>query len=202
MLNNQTRIVQNKISEFSLMWCMQLASHIKEPPYIPFFEVCTYGLVARYFGVAEKRIKNAYTGNRHLFKNNTAMLSGRDIAPVAIEKKNLGKSHGYLMKFPNGITTEIVFSANMVFNGRALLYMALILQNESKVAKDIADMLWKITFDWDEKHSFCRNVKPVNPWFLYFEEPQEVLPEPKKTEANIEAHSGDTVNVNITVQSV
>lgn len=212
MLSNQTIIVYNKVADFSLMWCMQLAAHVKKPPYIPFFEVCTYDLVARYFGVTEKRVKNAYNNARHVFENDCAMLTGRDILPVAIESKNMGRSYGYSMTFPNGVIASVSFGANMVFNGRALLQFAVILQNESKVARTISKMLWEMIFGsptyalYGTKSSFSSStVKRVRPWFLYDEFDKDTSQTEENNDdmqsVNVVIEPGSNAMVNITVKN-
>ena len=92
------------------------------------------------------------------------MTSGKDIAKYAIEQKSLGKHYGYLCLFPNGVMSDVAFSANIVFNSRALLHFAVLLEKESGVAEDIAKMISSGTY---KTYGYLERNKP---WFLMEQE--------------------------------
>jgi len=160
MYQTDEKQIHYEINDASLVFCTQIAENVKATPYIPFFEVYTYGLVARYFGLTEKRILNAYKTNRYRVENDYAILTGKEITPYAKDVKSLGASYGHLCEFPNGVMAEIAYSQNVVFNSRALLHFAVILRDESAVAKKIYDI-------FDAKR--CKNhvyLERKNQWFL------------------------------------
>lgn len=160
MYYSRERSLHENINNASLVFCTRIAQKVKEPPYIPFLEVYTYGLISRFFELSESRIKNAYNSNRYLFEDDCTMISGRDIAMYATDQKNLGKHYGYLCGFPNGIMAEVSYTTNIVFNSRALLHFAVLLEKESDVASDIAKMI--DTGDY-QKHGYLRHNTP---WFF------------------------------------
>lgn len=160
MYMTRERTIHENINNASLVFCMRIEQKIKEPPYIPFLEVYTYGLVARFFELSENRVQNAYTSNRHIFTNDCTLISGKDLALYAINQKPLGKHYGYLCEFPNGVMANVAYSANMVFNSRALLHFAVLFEDESDVASRLTKML-------DSGDYVKSGYLPTNkPWFL------------------------------------
>ncbi len=153
--------ITEAVNNTTLVCCTKIAAQVKQPQYIPFFEVYTYSLLARYFDLTERRIKNAYTPNRKLFEDNCVTMSGKEIAMVARDTKPLGISYGYLCEFPNGVVIQVACTRNMVFNSRALLIFAHLLRAESLTARKINDAL--------NSEDFVKNNKSLprmKPWFL------------------------------------
>lgn len=211
MIKTQENIIRNEIADFSLIWCMQLAEFVKEPPYIPLFEVCTYDLVGKYFGVAGKRIQTIYKAYREVFENDCAIISGRDVMPISI--KNVNTSKGYQMTFANGIETDILYSGNLVFNARAILQFALFLETESNVALRLATILHHLIVQTQEKQRISHRIKPRRAWFLYAEPDKDwdkftgiaqsdfdLPPDNPRFVTTISTPQSDTLNVKITVK--
>ena len=159
-----TLTIKSNLDNSSLLFCTKVAEKVKQPPCIPFFEAYTYELIARYFGLTEKRIYNAYRSNRYMFIDDCAMLTGNKIIKVAKSVKSLGTSYGHLCEFPNGVIAQIAYTQNMIFNSRALLRFAIILKGESEVAAEIFKVL-----DSDKcgNHGYLPRKKP---WFLQLDE--------------------------------
>ena len=57
MYYSRQQSLHRNIDNASLVFCTKIAQKVKEPPYIPFLEVYTYGLVARYFELSESASK-------------------------------------------------------------------------------------------------------------------------------------------------
>lgn len=153
--------ITEAINNTTLVCCTKIAAQVKQPQYIPFFEVYTYSLLARYFDLTERRIRNAYTSNRKLFEDNCVTMSGKEIAMVARDTKPLGISYGYLCEFPNGVVIQVACTRNMVFNSRALLIFAHLLRAESLTAQKINDALNNEDFVENNK-----SLARMKPWFL------------------------------------
>lgn len=180
MYQTNDSAIKREICNSSLIFCTEIAEKVKETPYIPFFEVYTYGLIARYFGLTEKRINNAYKSNKGAFNANCAILTGKEILPYARDSKSLGKSYGHLCEFDNGVVAQIAYSHNMVFNSRALLTFAVILKNESEVAKRIYDILDTYAY------KSCGYLNKPMPWFLTNRHQYDA--EPAKATAKVDNH--------------
>lgn len=175
----QTRedIIRENISNKSLITCARIAELIKEPPYIPYYEAYTYELVARYFGLTEKRVHNAYVSHRYIFENDCTMVTGKQMLNHVRDVKSLGKSYGYLCEYDNGVVAQISYTYNMIFDHRALLNFAVIFKDESEVAKKIFDVLDKNEFN---KYGYLKRKKP---WFY------EIKDEPLHATAKIDDSS-------------
>lgn len=159
-----------KVSELSLIMAMQVAQAVKQPHYIPLYEAMTLQQMAGYFGLTEKRVRNAYK-QRVYFSEESDIVSGKDLADISAEKKDLGRSYGMLLTFVNGLKVNVAFSANILLNARGLLHMAIDLQNESETAKKIADIIHRMAYG-----RFCWSELPqkITPWYrLEIEEQYE-----------------------------
>ncbi len=156
--------IRENISNQSLITCARIAELVKEPPCIPYYEAYTYSLIARYFGLTEKRIHNAYVSHRYIFEDDCAMVSGKQMRNHVRDIKSLGVSYGYLCEFDNGVVVQISYTSNMIFNHRALLNFAIILKDESEVARQIYDILVKNEFN---KMGY---LKRKTPWFSEIKE--------------------------------
>lgn len=139
---------------------------IKDPPVIPYNEGFTFPLLARYYGLTEKRLRNAYNSNRHIFTNDCTQVSGSQMLHYVNDVKNLGVHNGYLCEFTNGVVVQIAYSTNTIFNHRALLNFAVILRNESEIAKQIYDVLHKNEY---RNKGYLNRKKP---WFAEFKDEQ------------------------------
>lgn len=164
------RTIHTNVNNQSLVSCARIAELIKDPPVIPYYEGFTFPLLARYYGLTEKRLRNAYNSNRHIFTNDCTQVSGCQMLHYVNDVKNLGVHNGYLCEFANGVVVQIAYSANMIFNYRALLNFAVILRNESEIAKQIYDVLHK-----NEYHNWGY-LNRKKPWFAEFKEGQEEQP--------------------------
>ncbi len=133
--------IHTNISNQSLVSCARIAELIKTPPVIPHYEAFTFSLLARYFGLTEKRLRNAYNTNRHIFANDSTQVTGSQMLHYVNDVKSLGVHYGYLCEFDNGVVVQVSYTTNMIFNYRALLHFAVILKDDSEVAKKIYDVL-------------------------------------------------------------
>lgn len=156
--------IRANISNQSLITCARIAELVKEPPCIPYYEAYTYSLIARYFELTEKRIHNAYVSHRYIFENDCAMVTGKQMRNHVRDVKSLGVSYGYLCEFDNGVVVQISYTSNMIFNHRALLNFAVILKDESEVAKQIYNILAKNEFN---NKGYLKRKKP---WFSEIKE--------------------------------
>lgn len=152
--------IHDNIKNASLIFCTQIAEKVKQPEYIPFFEVYTFELIGRYFGLTEKRINNAYKSNRGMLTNDCTLLTGPQILPRARNVRSLGKSYGHFCEFPNGVVAQIAYGYNTVLNSRALMHFAVDLRKESTVAEEIYNLLKK------DECECRRELRRMKPWFL------------------------------------
>lgn len=159
-LKQRENTIYANISNASLVYCARIAEKVKMPKYIPFYEVCTYGLLADYFDVPEKRVMNAYKSYHYIIENDSTLLTGKEITQYAIDYRNLGKSYGYMCQFANGVTAQLSYSFNQVFNSRALLYFAVILHEECETAREIYNILYS------EEYKRFKYLDKRKPWFL------------------------------------
>ncbi len=162
--------IHTNVNNQSLVSCARIAELVKDPPVIPYYEGFTFSLLARYYRLTEKRLRNAYGTNRHIFANDCTQISGCQMLHYVNDVKNLGVHNGYLCEFANGVVVQIAYSANMIFNYRALLNFAVILRNESETAKQIYDVLHK------NEYRNCGYLDRKKPWFAEFKEEQEEQP--------------------------
>lgn len=162
--------IHANVNNQSLVTCARIAELVKEPPVIPYYEGFTFPLLARYYELTEKRLRNAYNSNRQFFTNDCTQVSGSQMLHYVNDVKNLGVHNGYLCEFANGVVVQIAYSANMIFNYRALLNFAVVLKSESETAKRIYDILHKNEYrNW----GYLNRKKP---WFAAFKEEQEEQP--------------------------
>lgn len=184
--------IHENISNESLMSCARIAELVKEPPVIPYYEAFTFSLLARYFGLTEKRLRNAYKSNRQFFWNDCTQVTGAKMLHYVKDVKNLGMNYGYLCEFVNGVVVQVSYTTNMLFNYRALLNFAIILKTESDVAKQIYEILHK------NEYHYKGYLNQKNPWFAEIkEEPPMVCPYAAMT-GNHKPHGDrrNTVRVN------
>lgn len=155
--------IHANINNQSLVSCARIAELIKTPPVIPHYEAFTFSLLARYFGLTEKRLRNAYNTNRHIFASDCTQVTGNQMLHYVTDVKSLGVHYGYLCEFDNGVVVQVSYTANMIFNYRALLNFAVVLKNDSDIAKKIYDVLRK-----NDYHSKGYLNKKI-PWFAEIE---------------------------------
>lgn len=194
MVRGYKDFLHKKICEMNLIKAAKIACKVKQLPFIPLYEVLCYEQIAKYFSVPEKRVRNIVSGNRKMFNDDMTTLNGNDIKLVSIEQKDLGCHYGVVFTFPNGIKVNASYNTNTVFNARSLLHFAIILYDESNVAKKITDMLYD-GFYKDTSVIANLNLPRMLPWFKFsenaddFENNNEVLSfssnEPITIEINI-----------------
>lgn len=177
MFKSQKYTLHGKISNWNLMWAMRVIAYIKQPPYIPFYEQMTFQQISEYFKVPETRVRNAYKSNQGYFQDDMCVLSGKELAESAVKVQSLGRHYGNILTFANGVMIQAAHSANTLFNARALLHFAVLLCEESELAKEIADKLWAGCQDTSVL-SYCR-VPHLKPWF-------KITPEDETHEEPIE----------------
>ena len=190
MVNGQKDFLHGKICGFNLIYAIRIAAKVKSPPYIPMYEVFTYQQIADYFKVTEKRVRNVVSSHRHWFDNDYTTLSGKDIEMVAAEKQDFGCHYGVMFVFRNGVKINASHGANTVFNSRAILHFALYLYDESRVAKDISDILYEGFY---KNKCALSHLPKAKQWFEYEECEEESDGEmtveisgvPKDTQINV-----------------
>lgn len=141
MYNRIESTIHEAISNQPLVSCARIAELVKEPPVIPHYEAFTFSLLARYFNLTEHRLRNAYNSNRWLFDTDCTLVSGAQMLHYVNDVKNLGVHQGYLCEFANGVVAQLAYSANTIFNYRALLNFATVLHGESETAQKIYDVI-------------------------------------------------------------
>lgn len=164
MYERESYIHNSIIDNQPLISCTLIAESVKAPPRIPYYEAYTYALIARYFDLTEKRVRNAYVSNRERFLEDSVIVSGKEILHHVRDYKSLGRSYGHLCEFTNGVVAQISYGTNMLFNDRALIRFAVIFKNESDVAKQIYDILDRNSLFGGYGQSDRRRI----PWFYDF----------------------------------
>lgn len=141
------------ISDCSLKDAMRIVTSVKQPPFIPTFEVLTLAQVAKYLGVEEGMVRSEYTMRRREYADDVCMLSYKDILPLAKETEDLGV-WGKRVKFSNGVQTCFSYTPSTAFNARAILRFGVAFESASKIAAEIVKRITNPTI-----------VAPLAPWF-------------------------------------
>lgn len=156
-----------EVNNTSTVKCMRVLSKVKPAPIIPICEVSTYNMLAKYFGVSEKRLRNIYVSHRELFLGNVEFASSAKLSPYAITKEYKGKHYGYVYTFLNGAKSEVSASCNALFNARGILILSIFLKGESAVSKAINDTFKNLSVGDLNKSGFAYPITYAESYMKY-----------------------------------